>query len=208
MSPVWFGSEPQSARHRFLLKATKPVIWPRGDDDLAMSERIPTSVELGHFSQRSYPQITERQGTAMFNPILTPTNVPFVPSQCHFRFNQFISDFCRASIIASLDLPQPPSADPRNPQWAFQGCDRPKNSFSKQKKDICCVSSKQPALMPHRQADWKPAALSCLKISVHQPTRARLPGGRMGCLPPALASLQSHLFCSGSDPRRLLPSDL
>ena len=42
--PVWFGSQPQSAGHRFLLKATKPVIWPRRDDDLAISERILTSL--------------------------------------------------------------------------------------------------------------------------------------------------------------------
>ena len=41
------ASQTQSAGHRFLLKPTKPVIWPRGDDDLAMSERIPTSLKLG-----------------------------------------------------------------------------------------------------------------------------------------------------------------
>ena len=79
LSLVWFGSRTQSAGHRFLLKPTKPDIWPRGDDDLAISERISTSLELGHLTGQLNlrdsemiisltRQITERQGTAMYNP--------------------------------------------------------------------------------------------------------------------------------------------
>ena len=116
LSPVWFGSQPQSAGHRFLLKATKPVIWPRRDDDLDISERILTS-QLESLNKWVISQ--DRSSFGFDPPTANPTaNGPFFSSSTLIFY---LGEFCVAVIVAFSDFSQLQSTPVNSSQLELAG---------------------------------------------------------------------------------------